>query len=232
MKPLILAALALLLAVFLGAQQQSIGLPYRAPIYCSGPAGNCAYQLVYPGTTGIIVARQAGAVTITDSMGNVWTRDWCSPFDNGDCVFSTHFSVLAYDKITFPPNTGYEVFLLLYNGTWNFDSGQYGTYADQNYPFSDCTNGGDCPYSWTLPVDANAGDLLISWANSNVSGAHFVPHPGLGWSVEGNSGTFAVEDMLAPTKGVYIGALEWQNPDGSDNGGGHWLMGIAEYKKQ
>lgn len=190
-------------------------------------------MLVAPGTTGIIVARQTGSATLTDSIGDVWSRDQCTAYDSGDCIFSTHFVNQNNSgvNVTFPAGTGNNVWMLTYNGIWNFDSGQYGTYADQNYPFpNDCTNGGDCPYSWTLPVDAVPGALLIGFANAQSSGPGLA-RAGFGFNIEASDGIFAVEDMITPVSGIYIGNLEWRNADGTDAGGSHWLMGVAEYRR-
>jgi hypothetical protein len=186
-----------------------------------------------PGTTGIIMARFSSVETLADSIGNVWTRDQCTNF-TGDCAFSTRFNI-PYpmgDTITFPPGEGTDAYLLIYDGTWNFDSGSTGDYSISNSAFpSDCTNGQDCPYSWTPPLDAVPGALLIAWADANSTGKG-IASPGFGFNIEASDGTFAVEDMIAPLKSVYIGSLEWKNADGSDSGGSHWLMGFAEYRCQ
>jgi hypothetical protein len=232
-----LAAIAFFLsALVLFAQTPTYQLsqPSRQVITCSGTANNCVYPWVINGNTGIIVATGAGSATLVDSLGDVWTRDQCGISDNGNCVFSTHFTVpypIANVKITFPPNSGWEVYLLSYNGNWTFDQGNYGTYATNNSVFSDCTNGNDCPYSWTLPVEVDAGELLISFADSNANGL-MLAQPGFGFNIEASDGHTAVEDMLAPTAGVYIGSLEWRFTDGSPSGGSHWLMTTAAYQKQ
>jgi hypothetical protein len=218
------------------AQVQSIGHVRSPVIYCSGAANNCVYPYVRPNTTGIIVARMSGAGGIIDSLGDVWTEDQCNPYDNGDCIFSTRFNVpylTGNVKITFPANEGAEVFLLTYDGVWTFDQGNQGNYAEQNYPFSVCAGVGDCPYGWTVPVEVNSGELLITWAYSNTSAQ--LAHAGFGYTVEASSGTFAVEDMFAPIDSVYIGSLEWKSLDGTfpnGPGGSHWLMGTAAYEQQ
>jgi hypothetical protein len=40
----------------------------------------------------------------------------------------------------------------------------------------------------------------------------------------------AVEDMIAPVEGIYIGSLLWKTKD-LDDGGGHWQMGVAAYRR-
>jgi len=231
----LLALLLPLLFISSHAQTQSIGLLRAPAVYCSGIVNNCVYPFVRPKTTGIIVARQSANGTLTDSIGDVWTKDQCNPYDNGDCIFSTRFNVSVLTgnvQLTFPANEGSEVYLLTYDGVWTFDQGNYGTYAAQNYPFPDCANVGDCPYGWTVPVEVNSGELLITWAYSNTSAQ--LAHAGFGYTVEASSGTFAVEDMFAPTDSVYIGTLQWKSLDGTfpqGAGGSHWLMGVAAYQR-
>lgn len=232
-KALALFLLISLAAIFLHASPQSLSQPSRLPVHCFGAQNNCMYPVVLPGSTGIIVTRRSEGAALTDSLGNVWTQDQCTTFDNGDCAFSTHFNVpypVQNVKVTFPAGTGQDVYLFVYEGLWNFSGGGYGTYDQQNSAVG-CVNGQGCAYDWTLPVATDSGALLIAWSNPNTYGAG-VARPGLGFNIEASDGTFAVEDMIAPVEGVYIGSLTWKNADGSDGGGSHWLMGLAAYTRQ
>jgi hypothetical protein len=233
--------LTLLTSLFLlpAQPQGTMSLPFRAPVYCMGKVGAgvvnaCSYPFVLPNTTGILICRQCQASPPVDNHGDVWHQDQCSPFDNGDCAYSTHFNV-SYETggptVTFPAGEGFEVFLLMYSGNWTFDQGQIGTYDQQNSAFSDCTNGGDCPYHWTLPVEVDPGELLITWDNANTYNSG-IAVPGFGWNIEGNGGNFAIEDMIAPVRSSYIGSMQWNDLTGYNGGGSHWLMGIAAYVKQ
>lgn len=221
----------LLLALPLCAQQQSLGLPSSIPVHC-GTVSSCTYPLVYPSTTGIVVMTQTGTATLADNYGDTWTKDFCTNYDNGNCIFSTHFNVPYPTSltVTFPSGPSYHIYMLTYSGTWNFVLGQQGTYNNQNAPFPDCTNGGNCPYNWTLPINADAGDMLIGWSNSNSSGAGLAM-PGFGFNIEASDGYLAVEDMIAPIEGAYAGSLTWRNADGSSGGGSHWVMGLAQYRR-
>lgn len=226
--------LYLFLTVFM--LQQSISLPSRMPIHCT--SSPCQI-VVWPNTTQILVAKESGFGAITDSLGGTWVRDGCTPYDNGECIFHANINA-AYpigDTLTFPSGGYTDVEVLQYDGTWNFVAFQCGTYAGQcgtlgseNDVFPDCRGVGDCPYDWTLPVEVDAGNLLVAYSFPQASGPG-IPKPGLGWSIEANDGFLAIEDMIAPTEGVYIGSLIWKSPDGASDSGSHWLMGIGIYAK-
>lgn len=215
--------------------QQSISIPIVAPSHCTRAngqlqdSGECKV-IMYPGTTAIIVAKESGSGTITDSLGSIWLRDFCNPQDNGECIFHAQLNA-PYpigDVFTFPSGGYADVYIFQYQGIWNFLIGQSGSYssgnAGGNTPFPDCP-GGNCPYNWTLPVEADAGNLLIAYSFPQSSGPG-IPKPGLGYSIEVNDGFLAIEDMIAPIGGVYIGSLTWTNLNS------HWLMGIGVYAKQ
>lgn len=227
----------LFLALPAMAQQQSLSQPAMVPIICSGQATTCTYPVIAPGNTGVIVALRSSGINITDTYGDIWTRNFCVQFD-GDCIFSTHFNVQypsGNDVVTFSynPSGSQTIIMLKYAGLWNFVLGQQGTYAagsaGGNAPFPDCP-AGDCPYNWTLPVAADPGDLLVSWSNSNATGP-MLAEPGLGFDVEASTGFLAVEDMVVPKEGPYIGALTWRLTNGLGTGGSHWLMGLAQFRR-
>lgn len=229
-------AFLLLFALPVCAQNQSLSLPLRTPVHCA-PEYNqtCLYPGVMAGMTGIIVARETTG-TITDWLGDTWVKDVTVPF-NGNSIYHTIFTISypSSDQLTFPAGQGNDVWLLLYSGTWAFDVGITNSYAGQAQIPPDCMNVngqpvGDCPYNWTLPIAADAGELLIAWSDNNATGK-LLARPGPGWSIEASDGTFAVEDMLAPVEGPYIGALTWKSPNGAETGGSHWLMGLAAYKR-
>ena len=230
MRVLVALILIAIAAGSLAWGQQSFSLPKYPAIHCSALQNNCYFPLVYPGTTGIIVARQAQGVSVTDNHGNTYVQDQCTNYDNGDCAFHVQFTVQENVQVSFSGGA-YDVYMLLYDGTWDYVKGQIGDYSTQNYPFSDCTNGQSCPYYWTLPIETDAGNLLISWGNANAAGTQLFK-PGFGYTMEGSDGVFCVEDMIAPVGGVYFGNLESRLPDGSENGGSHWLMGLAAYKRR
>lgn len=234
----------LLLFVFFTAsaygQQQSISLPARVPVQCDGRiSGSCTYT-VYPGMTGIMIASDTasgnGIASITDSLGNSWQRDHCDV--QGDCSWHMNFgsTIPIYgksDTITIPPNytntQGKHTFLLLYEGTWIFSGrGSAGRYSDPS-PFPECPSGGSCPYNWTGPIYAEAGEMLIAWADSRETG--LLPKPTPPFYIEATDHVFAVEDMIAPVEGIYIGAMVWKKSDGSDWSSGHWDMGLAVYSR-
>lgn len=228
---------AILLFFALPTFGQSLSHPATLPVYCHGNVTTCTYPLVSPGNTAVIVATQTSAATLTSWYGLTWTRDFCISFD-GDCVFHAPLNV-PYPtslQVTFPqnPNNFYRIMMFTYKGTWDFVLGRQGNYAagsgGGNTPFPDCA-GGDCPYNWTLPVAADPGDLLIGFSNYNATGPGLAS-PGMGYTVEASDGFLAVEDMIVPKRGPYIGSLTWLAPDGSENGGSHWLMGLAQFRKQ
>lgn len=131
----------------------------------------------------------------------------------------------------FPSGTFTDLDVLQYDGNWGFVIGQQGSYAAQNSPFPDCTNGGDCPYNWTLPVEVDAGNLLIAYSWSNSTGPGLAT-PGFGYNIEASDGFLVIEDMIAPVGGVpYFGSLGGRMSDGSPSGGSHWVMGISVYAR-
>lgn len=208
---------------------QSISQPSREPMHCT--ANPCKIT-VLPNTTQILVATQASSGTITDSLGGTWIQDFCTRFDNGICQFHAQFnySYPIGDVLTFP-NGFAHIFVLQYAGALTFVIGQQGAYDAQNAPFPDCTNGQDCPYDWTLPVEPDAGNLLIAYSFANSTGPG-LPTPGFGYNIEASDGFLAIEDMIAPIGGVpYIGSLTWRMPDGTPSGGSHWVMGIGVYAR-
>ena len=230
--------------------QMSLSLPKVPPVNCKGNvAGSCTYPKVYPNTTGIIMApatgsgvfADGGATAVRDSLGSVWQRDYCANGNGGDCLWHTNFSSAIpwygwSDTITISPNyynsQGYDSFLFLYDGTWTFTGkASQGSYREVA-PFSDCPVNGTCPYSWTGMVYGEAGEMGISWSNSRIPiSAGFVPKANLGYSIEATDNTFAIEDMIFPVEGIYIGSLLWKNPDGVNGGGSHWQMGLAVYRR-
>src|SRR5271157_3170523 len=143
----------LILLPFLALSVQPLSLPSRVPVACSAQAG--CYFLTYPNTTVMAIARFGSGGAIKGSLGETWTLDQCVTY-TGDCIFHANFSSsligsVAGDKLTFSGNQFSDVLILVYDGAWSFDAGNFGTYAGQNSAFPDCTNGGDCPYAWTLP---------------------------------------------------------------------------------
>jgi hypothetical protein len=235
-------ALFLLFAGTLHAQAPLMTLPARVPTHCVVPGkflGNvpnsCKFITV-PGMTVFVVTRTATG-TITDSEGNTWTQDFCVAY-NGNCIYHTFPNVQAFpelDTLTFPPNEGLEAVVLQYQNIgstrWTFDQAKQGNYQGNNSTFADCTNGQDCPYWWTAPVEVQQGELLIEWGDSVASGPGIIV-PGFGYNLEYSDGIFAVADMLAPVPGVYIGSMQSFNSDGSQSGGSHWLLGVAAYQQQ
>lgn len=236
----------LLFALFLcaltrtpSAQSQALSLPRQKPVTCSAngsPQTSC-YFLMPPNSTAFLFARFSASGQVTGSRGETWTRDQCVTF-TGDCEFHANFgnfcspSCLAGDTLAFSGDQFTDVIILVYDGTWNFDAGNFGTYANQNSVFPDCTNGGDCPYAWTLPIETEAGALIHSWGESCPPNSGGVIRPGPGFTLEARSTCLFVEDMIAPTTGVYIGSWMGRNADGTESGGGHWLAGVAAYKRQ
>lgn len=225
-----------LFLLFCGSCYGQFSVPARKPIICSGPANNCPAFIVTSGQTVIVVARlmrgQPIKVTVGYSAGQTVQPDYVVPF-NGDAIYHFSFGLLPYPTgvvVTFPRDTGYSVFLLLYEGTWSYSKGAEGDYANQNSVFPDCQNEGDCPYWWTQPIVPNKGDLLISFADSNsyFCGAF---RPGPGWAMEAIDCNFAVEDKIATVEAPDIGSMYASNTDGSDGGGSHWLMGLASYRR-
>jgi hypothetical protein len=214
-----------------------LSLPIRTTVACSAQAG--CYFLTPPNTMAVVIARFSSQGTITDSRGDVWTRDQCVTF-TGNCSYHTNFgsfcgvgvSCTTGVQLSFSGDQFSDVLILIYDGNWNFDAGNLGTYADQNSVFPDCTNGGDCPYAWTLPIDTEAGALILAWGESCPPNSGGVVRSGPGYTLEGKATCVFAEDMIAPTTGVYIGSWMGRNADGSESGGGHWLAGIAAYKKQ
>jgi hypothetical protein len=127
-------------------------------------------------------------------------------------------------------NEGLEAMLFMYAGTWDFISGAIGDYANQNAALG-AQNGEGYDKNYTMPVEAMAGDMLIGFSDANSTGGHLAK-AGFGFQIEQSDGLMAVEDMIAPTEGVYIGSLIWKQNDGYDSGGTHWLMGVAVYRKR
>jgi hypothetical protein len=233
MKPLLLLAALELASCFISTQPQSLSLPILAPVACSAQTG--CFFLTRPNTTVMVIARFSGNGAITDDRGSKWTRDQCVTF-TGDCIFHANYgafcgpggSCTAGVTLSFSGDQFQHVLILVYDGTWNLDAGNFGTYANQNSVFPDCVNGQDCPYAWTLPIETEAGALIIAWGDGTPG---FV-RPGPGFTLEGNaSGVFA-EDMIAPTTGVYIGSWMPRCTDGTEQCSGHWLAGVAAYKRQ
>lgn len=231
-----LLILSLLFALPVCAQNQSLSLPLAVPVHCA-PKQNipCVFRGALAGRTGIIVGRETiGA--LTDTLGDTWTKDVTVPF-NGNSIYHTNFTI-AYPSptaITFQPGEGDDVWMFVYDGSWKFDVGITNSYAGQAQIPPDCMSisgqpVGDCPYNWTLPIAADAGELLIAWADNNATGL-LLAKPGPGWWLEASDGKFAVEDMFAPVEGPYIGALTWKFSDGTNTGGSHWLMGLAAFRR-
>jgi len=223
------------------APAQSIGLPWeRTPTYCVTPSSpsappitSCSFY-TFAGST-LVAIVHPGPPTIVDSQGNIWTKRFSFPFTS-DAIYDTQITQQNPDTITFanlspyPENQGNFIIVLMYKGLWNYVGSQFGSYAGQNSPFSDCTNGNNCPYDWTMPIEADAGDLLIGFSNPEGSGLG-VPKPGFGYQIEFSNGLVAVEDMIAPIEGPYIGAMTWKDANGSDSGGTHWVMGLVQYRR-
>jgi len=221
-------------------QIQSIGLPMRVPVYCftppDGPATSaCTFQ-AFAGNTGVIISHSDhGGGSFTDSQGNIWTQRFALPFDD-DALYDTHFMQSGPDTITiinnqvFPPNYGNFIIILIYEGQWSYVGFNWGSYDTLNSVFSDCRNGNNCPYNWTLPLEADPGDLLIGFSDPESYGPGLAK-PGSGYQVEFSNGLLAVEDMIAPIEGAYMGVLTWKNLNGSDSGGSHWVMGLAQYRR-
>jgi hypothetical protein len=150
-----------------------------------------------------------------------------------DAIYHFTFNSLPYPtgvNVQFPPNTGYSVFLLLYEGTWQYRTGARGDYSFSNSVFPDCSNGNDCPYWWTQPIVPDKGDLLIAFGNSNASGCGAF-RPGPGWAIEATACVFFVEDKIATVEAPDIGSMYNSFPDGSDGGGSHWTMELASYRR-
>jgi len=211
----------------------------RVPVYCFTPpdsnatTSTCTFYAI-AGNTGIVIAH--AGFSITDSQGNAWTQDFMTREFLTDTVYSVHFTQTGSDTITFlnkqvfPANYGNFIIVLMYEGNWNYVGSQFGSYNDQNSVFGDCANGQACPYNWTLPVEADPGDLLIGVSNPESYGPGIVK-AGAGYQIEFSNGLFAIEDMIAPIEGAYIGALTWKMPNGSDGGGSHWVMGLVQYRR-
>jgi len=72
--------------------------------------------------------------------------------------------------------------------------------------------------------------LLIAFSNTQASGPGLVKS-GANYQIEFSNELLAIEDMLTPVEGIYIGALTWKNIDGTDTGGSHWVMGLVQYRK-
>jgi hypothetical protein len=230
----LLAFVALALAIFLTpAKPQVLSLPVVTPVACSAQAG-CSF-MARPNTTAILIGRITGNGAITGSLKETWTRDQCVTF-TADCIFHANFgafcgvgnSCTGGDKLTFSGNAFSDVLILVYDGGWSFDAGNFGTYANQNSVFPDCKNGGDCPYSWTLPIETEAGALIICWGEAGGQ----VIRPGPWFTLEGHATYLFAEDLIAPATGTYIGSWMLRNPDGTESGGAHWLAGVAAYKKK
>lgn len=243
MKKLLVLAVATICAVFAGplsAQQQSISIPSRTPTQCSvpgkalGDVSNSCKFLTWPGQTGIIFAYHAPTAP-TDSQGNIWTQDLTVEFDGGSIYHTqfTKFSWPAWEYINFAPGEGWNAVIFTYApplGTvWAFDQGNQGTYAQQNAPFNDCTNGQDCPYWWTLPVETDAGELLIELGHSNATGLGLAT-PAMGFNMEWSDGFFFIADIISPVPGVYSGSFIARSQDGTPGGGSHWTSGIVAFK--
>jgi hypothetical protein len=226
-----LIASLFLLASPLAAQ---VSLPAKKPIACSGPASNCLF-LASNGYTSFIVARLAGQpITVTIGYGNVQTvkPDYVNTF-TGDSIYHLAFTSLPYSSgvvVSFGKGAGLDVFILLYEGVWAYSKGAQGDYSNANDVFTDCTDGQNCPYWWTRPVVPQKGDLLISFANSNAVGCGLF-RPGPGWTIEATSCIFAVEDKIATVEAPDIGSMYFSLADGSDSGGSHWLMALADYRR-
>lgn len=233
-----------------GQSPQSISLPKFPAINCDGRiAGSCTYPKVYPNTTGVMMAPAtypgAGTTGVTDSLGNVWHMDACAMDNGGDCLWSANFGPNIYkygqpDTITIAPNyyntQGYDSFLFLYDGTWQY-TGQssQGIYRDPSTAPASCQNSAvDCGpgWTWTGLVYAEAGEMMISWCNSRiVASAGFIPKPNPGFYIEATDHTFAIADMIAPVENLYHGSMLWKNPDGINDGVGHWQSAIAVYSR-
>jgi hypothetical protein len=220
-------------------------LPARIPTRCAiagkalGDVPNSCLFETWPGMTQILVGQNIPN-GVVDTEGSTWIKDFCVSFDN-DCIYHTIPAQQLYpsdEYIKFAPGEGYSAVVMLYAGTWAFDQANCGSYAiagvaacaGQNTPFADCPPGGDCPYWWTLPVEVDAGELLIEWGNSAATGPGVIV-PGFGYNLESSDGKFAVADMIAPIAGVYVGSMQANNPDGSQGGGSHWLLGVAAFQQ-
>ena len=232
MKPLVLLFILASLLIATRPSVQPLSLPSRTPIFCSSQSG-CTL-LTPPNSTAILIGRFSANGAISGTLGETWTRDQCVTY-TGDCAYHANFgpfcgvgaSCVGGTKLTFSGDQFSDILILIYDGTWNFDAGNFGTYANQNSVFPDCTNGGDCPYPWTLPIDTEAGALIIAWGECGGG----VVRPGPDFTLEG-SGTYVfAEDRIAPATGVYIGSYMLRLPDGNESGGAHWLAGVAAYKR-
>jgi hypothetical protein len=210
-----------------------LSLPSRQPVACSAQTG--CFFLTYPNTTVFVVARFGAGGTVKGTLGETWTRDQCGSY-TGTCIFHASFSstlincqpsCAAGDKLSFSGDQFSDVLILIYDGLWGFDAGNFGDYDNQNSAFPDCANGGDCPYAWTLPIDTEYGALIISWGEAGGQ----IIRPGPWYTFEGKGTYVFVEDLIAPATGVYTGTWMLRNPDGSESGGAHWLAGIAAYKR-
>lgn len=215
-----------------GSCYGQFSVPARKPIICSGPANNCVWPAVTNGYTGIVIARIMRGQSIT-IQGQTVQPDYVGAF-NGNAIYHFAFTSLPdYPvgvTVTFPENTGYKVFLLLYEGTWTYSKGAQGDYSNANSVFPDCQDGGDCPYWWTQPIVPDPGDLLIAFADANQRDCSAFG-PGPGWTMEAVDCNFAVEDKIATVEAPEIGSMYQRALDGSDSGGSHWLMGLAAYSR-
>jgi len=81
-----------------------------------------------------------------------------------------------------------------------------------------------------MPVEADQGDLLIGFSNPESYGVG-TAKAGPGYQIEFSNGLFAIEDMIVPIEGAYIGALTWKMPNGTDGGGTHWVMALVQYRR-
>ena len=240
MRILRMLFLFLFAAVSLRAQQQSVSLPMFNPIVCTpsltGYVTGCSF-ITHTGTAVVIVLGAYDAVTgtstLTDSQGNAISFDVasCTPYDDGLCAY--HFQMAqsnVWETIQCQPHQCFAMTVLMYAGTWDFVTGNSGTYATENAQLG-AQNGGNYDANWTEPIEAQAGDMLIGYSFSNTPCCG-TPKPGMGFQMESSTGQFAIEDMLAPVSGVYIGTLTWKRADGYDTGGSHWIMGLACYRRR
>lgn len=218
----------------------SIALTTGVPTYCdiapNTSGSSSCFSFGGRGTTGVMVIRgmtSPSPATLTDSSGQVWTYRFTNRFSGlnlYDTYWPTDSQVFGY-TVTFPSWTSRSfVMIAMYQGKWNYINSNFGDYAGQNYPFAECVNGQDCAYSWTEPIEADPGDLLIGLAHANSSGPGLAK-PGFGYQIEFSDGIFALEDMITPVEGAYIGALTWKSYNGYDVGGSHWTMALAHYAK-
>jgi hypothetical protein len=159
---------------------------------------------------------------VTDSQKNSFACANSIAYWNGMPIwYALNSAGGTRDIIYFAPGIGQMPIIVEYPSGAIFQGFNSGNYATQ--AIDECKLGGDCPYGWTEPIDADEPcELLLTWGSMGGNGLNLTPGPDFAMRATSN-GMFFLEDRTTTTPGLYIGSAKWQY-------GNHWLMQSAMFK--